>query len=600
MRKAYDGVFSGKYKNFFSKAPGDLALRITKYFDENEKNTVVDIAKNGHTYDTEKWQLLYKRNKTNPAVIYALLKHNDLPTEVRDNIVKNETTRNDPNKKIAWKLLDHYIPIRDDIEKLVNIIGHSALKMFLTDAEMNPQKHTICNENLQIIQQIVPLNTVDGHLFVPFISPLQYRTLLENIDELSEETITNIARCRNLNEKARDRIFDYGCLMQKIDNPTPHMIEEMYRSYVEALFDNHIEDAIEAKSIKNESRKLLCSMIRGNQLTETQELDLVHRLFVVGIKNDRTTFDIAQILAEHTQNIKVMEFLGQTLMEVLKNKNISEELKNLLCKKYVEEIKALPKEDIISQEHTIRQTTKLITYTEIGYENEEALRELINNNTRFDNIFVDSTNTTCATLQNIINREGKDDIRTIAAINLCIQQSTTNKELGELIITGIPFATYSIDNKETVIQDWEYSAIINGLDKLIESADENMYNKNILFSVKDGLRLAYQTRNITTKVCDNYIESKNLKIKEIFFKHCDIPNPNMTTEELKKITDTMSYHAIKDEINKIYRVLNALDDETEVYEWIDKYINIVDFLEEEQTRKHDELEKSVNKYLECR
>lgn len=89
----------------------------------------------------------------------------------------------------------------------------------------------------------------------------------------NEEIRTSIANNFRLSENVRNRAFNEGCIYEKITHTTDQMSSSMYESAIETL---SMIDKVD-EPIFQYSKRVITNLIQNNQLSESQQLDIVMR-----------------------------------------------------------------------------------------------------------------------------------------------------------------------------------------------------------------------------------------------------------------------------------------------------------------------------------
>lgn len=299
-------------------------------FDEKLSKTVRDISKIKEP-DEIFWEEIKECyiKEDNPIALTAVIQNPYCPNDIKMKIWENHFEKIkdswesiysfEPNIELVLQGMK-YIPcisdaqmrnvIEDKLCILMNYININKSK----SEDLFPQR--VMENILDYLIEKRPIGfSYDDLSFYTKFPISKYLKIAENVEPIA----TAFASNQKLEESIRNQFFDVGADFNGIENPTEHMVKEMYQSIIATLSEDkdvNFESAEKGMFLKSvglemkyesyrEALYALTNMVKGEQLTEDMELDLYYQLKHANypIKKDNLFYE----LIIHTKSQHVMD-----------------------------------------------------------------------------------------------------------------------------------------------------------------------------------------------------------------------------------------------------------------------------------------------------
>ena len=296
-----------KYKKIFREISdiGEI-VKIEDFFNEKEMNAVMDYRKHiTNNKENPIWLEKIKSLATEyPALTQEIFLNPKSPQKLISDIII--TT------KYNWLLMDalkrdlpnadyEYIALykKKDIENIVNdsVKYDNGRERLLKHFHPNFINFLYIKHNDMFPVRLANFITDDL-----FVYDALYKMKHEEGRELSEDELGYIVGNVNLSDDVREKAFEFGCNYFIVDKFPQSIINEVYESCVELVFDTKEED-IEDKKYYEDAKVLLRKMITNRMLPMHKELDLYERSF--DSKDDDLKRYVSNI-AKHSDHEGVM------------------------------------------------------------------------------------------------------------------------------------------------------------------------------------------------------------------------------------------------------------------------------------------------------
>lgn len=296
-------------------------------YDEEYRQKLINIVK---STDSTELEQIYSEALADGSLIsdaaipYALSENDNLP----ESIVNELCFVGIPDKHFYPALFKHHFNDLSDatFEEIYSEHPFSVMSAVTSVRYQN----SVTKQDLKYPEKI--MNAVALHEFNDFTpstysyqtAPIIFRYITDekfldnivdkvrNTSENKELVITEILNNPFINDTKKDEIFDeFGCDFKNVLLPTPHMVDTMYRSVVETVFQSDIDRSGKNKEELNaywSATKVLDSMVSHGLLTSGMEYDLMKMLID---RKERSSDMLTYNLVRTTKNPSVLHIALQ-------------------------------------------------------------------------------------------------------------------------------------------------------------------------------------------------------------------------------------------------------------------------------------------------
>lgn len=584
-----------EYEDFFKKSPNPVPMKALDFFNEEIKDVILYI-KNADTLTWDKYENLLEKYKSNYEIKVALLRSDNTPTAIRDLILDNELKETTPNKFVLFECLKNYIPSISKIDSVIFHIGDDIIEKELKDAFKEGRKPVFHKDIIADFQNNFA-ERFNGYQFCHGVVSGNVFSRLIFDTKTNEEILTAI--CNNPNMKAthRDKVFDMGCNFYNITNYTPHMVEEIYKSCADTIFDIEIIDDELKENATNAINKIV-ELIKDEKLNDNLLFDLVCRIKSCDIPSN---FPYAKtVMSGIAKHCKVPEVLGEIESMAV------ETMFNPHTPKHLLERKAnIITEGLLNRkmdDETIKNQLKSYApKIDLGINN---LQRIIRNiKPKIHQVLAELTEIPLTILEEIQKENIDERYRLLCNINIGLKKAGIDLENRKYIMKFL--SSDKILNDFNISSDLDIgnpitTEIYNTLHTLLKNEIKKLETPSVIKEFqnkKEDLEAGYQFRDLSVDFNSFYVFVKNLDS----FAKCGTANivlkPDLTNKEMENFLKSINHpDTLLTPRDEIFYAIDVMEDKVLFYESIDNYIDMVNQIDNrskelEEKNKEFEYEK---------
>lgn len=568
-----------KYKDFFNKSPNPTS-KILSFFNEEIKDVILKI-KASDTLDWYEYQNILDKYKDFYEVKVAILRNENTPTPIYDLILDEELKKSAPNKFVLFECLKHYVPSIKKLDNAIFFIGDEMIEKELNNAFVDGRE-TVFHKEVVADMQDHFAERFNGYQF--YHGKISGSILSKLVFDLktNEEILTAVCNNPYIKATQRDKIFDMGCNFYNITNYTPHMIEEIYKSCADTIFDIEITNDDMKENILKANGKMT-ELMRDEKLSANLFFDLVCRIKTCEFPSN---FPYANIVLEDIATYcKIPEVLEQIESMTVRTMFNPHTPKHLLDKKANIITDGLLRKTM-DVENSILTIRNYVPKIDLGIKN--MFRIIRETKPKIFQTLAEFAETPKIILKEIGKIDIDERYKFLCNINVRLKDNCIDMDFQKQVmklLTSTSFVhDFNISSDPDVgipLKTDQYNRILNIIEtEILHLKDEKLIKE---FEIKLGdFKAGYQFRDMSVDFPSYYIKPKDLDVlTDANGTQSMVLRPDLTKDEietfLKSVKHPDTLLAPKDEI---FYTLDTMNDRVALYETIDQYMNIVNTIDE--------------------
>lgn len=585
-----------KYNRFFKGCPNPDSV-MKEEFDEDIKDIVCKIKDFGCMMKTKEFEELYEKYKDNPIVRLSLVRCDDTPISVRDEMLIDEIRRPIPDDLVCFEHFKHYIPSITNIQSLVDIINDDILKNEFKTAYEENRKTVVHQDTVRDLQNICP-NKFSSYHFCHSLVSSSFLSKLMFDTKNNEQIVAAICNNRYMKDTQRDKFFDIGCNFNDITNPTEYMVGQMYTACVETIFD--IDDPLHT-NLTRDAYIRLSEMFYKDWLNEDLLTDLAIR--ITGSYNTTSskgayTQKLLEKLGRKCKYENVLRIIEPYAVMAVYNPNTP---KDLVQKK----IDIIVNHILSDKTDIFDKISSIDTNKNIGFDDDSCFKIIDNTPSNVYERLLLSTRVSSNVLKYMQNKQLTDRGKHICNMHIKLKEMELDDIKYEYILNFFTknSSCFDISNNPDVgikLTTDEYNKLHEIIEAEISQFDlmtEQQYIKHLL----NTLESAYIFRDLSVDFPNLFVRPHDvgLLIPTANDTQMVVLKPELSNKEKKEFFSKITHpDTLMATIDEIYYTLDSLADKVTFYENIDKYIDIVDNIQKQQKKLSVGLDEMKIQYQE--
>lgn len=371
-----------------------------KEYSESTQNTMDKIIKYGNKLKQSEWENIWKENRDNSVVLYALSQNKYTPKDIR-TFVANETIKKYKTEKhkqdiTCWTLMNCLKNTIPDTVKLeiIDLIKNEIFRdlgKYGYDNSMHEETNSIWGNKPCPYDEYTLRCLCDIYLsakkwqkdieYSPFrhIKDNKYIQEVMNSPKCTEKIYTAIANNCYISYDLRLQASQNADI-EKVYYATLEMKEEIYKLATETYLEMPLNPKTRSKyktnkediRAYNKALNFLCNKIRARWLPECMEIDLVNR--IEALHNGLFKDYVLQTLFQHTTSERVLETAERMnknadVLTAYSNENMNQNTRKLFVDTMLKQMAKkgfAPNNE--SRRYIITQALQSMTFNEKDYE----------------------------------------------------------------------------------------------------------------------------------------------------------------------------------------------------------------------------------------
>ena len=214
--------------SYFTSDKSEIIKFVEKNYTDEAMNIIYDLIGDGFKkYTNDNWEKVIDLAFDNEAVCSALFSNPEIPYKIMCQV------KNFHNIYLQKEDVD-----KNGIDYIIANVKRNHLKGDI----LYDKKHisdtlleALCHTSNKYQETIDYAHLSRIHNNVPFFQKIENELL--DLYDGNELAMTAIANNPNFSEDTRNKAFENGCIMKNITNPTPKMIEDIYQSSADMIFE---------------------------------------------------------------------------------------------------------------------------------------------------------------------------------------------------------------------------------------------------------------------------------------------------------------------------------------------------------------------------
>lgn len=343
-----------QYKDFLSEMNQKGLQHFDRdVFDIKTKETIEYIKKNIEDFSTEQWTNIL--NSASADIIRSIVRNPKTPVDILYRAI--DLCQNANDKLMSLKRND----ISTDFAKKIynnpfcRYVLHNHIRNFINDD--NTQEFLYNKNIINYLGREILLDNIDSQDCYDIGSVISDENVIKEIvksDKLTEKKVDCILRNPYITYSLKDKIFDaigfnYNDIsgtFDSIKNPTPHMVDVLYRQAVDTLDYSDSEECksitkvLIAKNVKAQAKQRIFELQQNRLLTEDMYIDLINRKN--NAKDSNISDDLIDFILKTTDSEKVLicglSLKSKNNMTPFENKNLPDHFYGEKLSEYTEKI----------------------------------------------------------------------------------------------------------------------------------------------------------------------------------------------------------------------------------------------------------------------
>lgn len=578
-----------KYRDFLEALKGKYVSPYWRNFSEQcteEIKTVIeDIAKNGVTYQLDKWFKIYEKYTEIEPVIIALCKQECCPNVIINQIIKKlEIKHSEPH--ILHSLLSRNNLTDTQISDIIAFKKYEIGRFFPkyhSSFSNREWKMPFCEDTTnQIVKKMYEQDgTKMDTAYLLYTNDKNF--INEILEEHKDYEPFRDALVNNfyLSDSERNEIFDLGCNRKEVERPTGYMISTMYRECVEAYFENDyntVDNLTEKRILTNayyEGFTFIQQMLRKGFFNDAMQMDLMYRLSKLRIRSQNPI--VAELLriakVEAVFQIAETGIVSKDKEYMYNNKNCPTDILYRKTYELIKKIDKALKNSTSISDNWCTQLSNILGRISLTSDYESVLLKIPGK--KLHKSLACSPLTSIETLEKIEVEISEPKNQMLASVNIALQKANIDTEITSKCLY---FLAYRIEPAHLTsdfdltfaatrqFKDMIYSPKCNAI-KIMNTLKDlplktpHEFPKNILERFVNNIEYMIETDKLYDNSTIENTSTPELKLKQYHL----ISN----IQKYKNSYDVlMNIDEYGGEYNKIVETLNSRDEKDIIYDQI--------------------------------
>lgn len=386
-------------------------LGLGAWFSQHEMEIFTKMQYTPESVSEEEWQEIYKKYKNNESVVDFLAGNTETPYDIIKSIC------HDTNIVDTRIILEREDLQDKEIEAILTKAGVAKIARTLQiniTLGYSPFSKNVIN---YILNSELPYK----YPALSFCNDIKYIEKIMDENPENEEITNAIANNIAMPNRIREQAFNLGADWEYVNAKTSYMKKEIYRQFIDTIFDYEAKETTDKVAIDKAMEKL-CEAIKKGELTDSSQIDLISR--VKDLYDDRKEKILTE-LAKYTKSPNVLQTITDVSNNTIKrectrNENASQELLNNRIEYLIGRNNGIP-DDSVEYWDNIAEMKDIIMKAELAPLTYKRL--LAKGEVQIINALVLSQNTIAKVLEKIMeNKMGYGTDPTIAQIAIILKQ----------------------------------------------------------------------------------------------------------------------------------------------------------------------------------